>query len=66
MTPELILATIKSGFEFASELLRFLQTDQGKKLVDQAMTDRQNWDTFWTHVGGGIKSFFSGQLFKAN
>lgn len=64
MTPELILATIKAGFDFGTELLKYLQTDQGRALVQQSMNDRASWDTFWQHIGGGLKQFFSGDLFK--
>lgn len=64
MTPELIFATIKAGFEFGIELLRFLQTDQGRKLVEQSMKDRAAWDSFWKDAGNGLKDFFSGKLFE--
>lgn len=65
MTPEMILAAIKSGFDFGTELLKYLQTDEGKKFVAQALQDRKNWDDFWKGVGSGIHSLFDGDLFKA-
>jgi hypothetical protein len=64
MTPEMILATIKAGFEFGIELLKFLQTDEGKKLVNKSLEDRTAWDKFWTDVASGLRKLFSGELLK--
>lgn len=64
MTPVEILATIKAGFEFGTEALRFLQTDEGRKLINQSMQDRKAWDDFWANAGRGVKSLFTGELFK--
>lgn len=64
MTPTAILMTIQAGFMFGTELLKFLQTDEGKKLVNKSLEDRAAWDKFWGEVGTGIKQLFSGELFK--
>jgi|WetSurMetagenome_2_1015567.scaffolds.fasta_scaffold19622_6 hypothetical protein len=64
MTPEMILATIKSGFEFGSEFLKFLQTEQGKKVINQMLDDRTKWDAFWAKAPEVLKKFFTGEYFK--
>jgi hypothetical protein len=63
MSPELVLSTIKAGFDFGTELLKFLQTDQGRDLVKQSLEDRAKWDAFWSQTGDGMRKFFTGQLF---
>lgn len=55
-----ILATIRAGFEFGTELLKYLQTDEGKAFSKQALQDRASWDKFWADTGKDLKTFFSG------
>jgi hypothetical protein len=64
MTPEAILLTIRAGFEFGTELLRYLQTDKGQEFAAQVLNDRAAWDKFWLDAGGGLKRLFTGDLFK--
>ena len=64
MTPEMVLATLKAGFEFGTEALRFAQTEQGKQLVAKSMADRAVWDKFWSDIAAGMKKLFSGEAFK--
>lgn len=64
MTPEAIVRMVTAGFECGAELLRFLQTPQGQAQVEQLLSDRAKWDSFWSNVGGGLKRFFSGEAFK--
>ena len=59
-----ILATIRLGFEFGIELLKYLQTDQGKKTVEQMLSDRTKWDAFWAGVPDVLKKLFTGEYFK--
>ncbi len=47
MTPDMIAALGKAGFEFGTELLKFWQTEQGKKAFEQMLLDRANWDAGW-------------------
>jgi hypothetical protein len=63
-TAEMILATMKAGFEALSELLKFLQTEQGKKVVEQMLSDRTKWDAFWAKVPDVLGKFFRGEYFK--
>lgn len=64
MTPSEILATIRVGFEFGTELLKWAQTEEGKAFAKQALADRAKWDSFWVDVGNGLTKFFKGDLFK--
>ena len=64
MTPEMILATIKAGFEFGTELVRYLQTEDGKAFVKKTTEDRAAWDKFWSEAGRGLKGLVSGEMFK--
>ncbi len=64
MDPLTILATIRAGFEFGTELLKYLQTEHGQKTVEKALETQENWDAFWGKVGAGIQKLFSGELFK--
>ena len=64
MTPETILLTIRAGFEFGTELLRYLQTTEGQEFVRQSLNDRAAWDSFWGDAGKQLKRFFSGELFN--
>lgn len=64
MTPELIIGTIRAGFEFGIELLRFLQTEQGRKFAEQTLKDRAAWDAFWSDTATGLQRLFNGDLFK--
>jgi len=59
-----ILATIRVGFEFGIELLKYLQTDAGRKFAEQVIEDRAKWDSFWLDIGKGLEKVFSGALFK--
>ena len=65
MTPEAIMLTIRAGFEFGTELLRYLQTPEGQAVVRKSLEDRAAWDKFWQDVGDGLKKFFTGELFHA-
>jgi hypothetical protein len=60
----MILATIKAGFEFGTEALRFLQTEQGKDLVERSLKDRAAMDKFWADVAAGAKAVIKGDIFK--
>lgn len=64
MTPEVIIATIKAGFEFGTELLKYLQTEEGKAFVKKSTEDRAAWDKFWVDAGAGLKGLISGEMFK--
>lgn len=64
MTPGEIVAAIKAGFEFGTELLRFLQTAQGKALLEQSMRDRTATDKFFADAASAIGRFVKGDLFK--
>lgn len=59
-----ILLTIRLGFECMIEFLKYLQTDQGKKTVEQMLSDRTKWDAFWVAAPGVLKKFFTGEYFK--
>jgi len=67
MTPDalLIIGTIRAGFEFGTELIKFLLTEEGRKLVNQMLQDRKAWDKFWSDVGVGLKKLVTGELFRA-
>jgi hypothetical protein len=58
------LATLKAGFEFGTTLLGWLMTDEGKAFARKSMEDRAAWDKFWKDAADGLKSLFTGQLFK--
>lgn len=60
----LSLATIKSGFDFGIELLRYLQTPQGQAFAKRVMDDRAAWDKAWSDAGKWLEKFFKGDLFK--
>lgn len=66
MTPEalLIIGTIRAGFECVTQLVKYLMTEDGKKLVAKSLEDRAAWDKFWSDLGGGLKKLISGDLFK--
>ena len=64
LDPVLVLTTIRAGFDMGTELLRFLQTPQGKEFVEKSLADREEWDRFWSEAGGGLAKFFSGKLFS--
>jgi len=61
-----VLALLTLIFQFLLELLKYMQTDDGKKFVNQALSDRQKWDTFWSSVSSGIQKLFNGSLFNSN
>jgi hypothetical protein len=42
-----VLATIQAVCTCITEILKFLQTDDGKKWVQQMYSDRQAWDNWW-------------------
>jgi len=50
MTPEAVLAAIRAGFEFGTELCRFLQTPEGQRVLKQSREDRAAWDAWWQRV----------------
>ena len=54
MTPEAILLTIRAGFEFGTELLRYLQTPEGQAVVKKSLEDSAAWEKFWQGVGDGM------------
>jgi hypothetical protein len=64
MTPETILLTVQSVANAATEYLKWIQTDEGRKWSAQVMADRQAWDKFWTDAGKAIGSFVKGDTFK--
>jgi len=64
MTPETVLLTIKACAEALTATMTWLSTDQGKAVVAKSLEDRTAWDRFWAEAGGGIRKFFSGELFK--
>ena len=64
MSPETILQTIRSVADCTTEIVRYLQTEEGKKLVNKSLEDRAAWDMFWKDVESGMKKLFSGELFK--
>ncbi len=64
MNPTTIILAIKSIADAVTEYFRWLQTDEGKRFVAQAMTDRAAWDKFWADAGTGIQRLLSGDLFK--
>jgi len=64
MDPTTILATIRAGFEFGTELLKYLQTETGREFAKQVLQDRAKWDSFWLDVGKGLEKVFSGAVFK--
>jgi len=64
MLPELIIGTIKAGFEFGIELLKFLQTPQGAAALEQATKDRAAWDKWWADREKDVKGMF-GAVLKA-
>ena len=54
----LLFGTIKSVFDFGLELLKFLQTPEGKQLNAQMLSDRAKWDSFWSNTGASLEGFF--------
>ena len=64
ITPAMVLETIKVGFEFGIEALKFAQTPEGKQLIAKSIEDRAAWDAFWADTGAGLKKFFSGEILK--
>ena len=64
ITPAMVLETIKVGFEFGIEALKFAQTEEGKKVINKSIEDRAAWDAFWAATGAGLKKFFSGEILK--
>ncbi len=66
MPPLVILATIRSGFEFGTQLLKFLQTTNGKRMVvkalDNADKSEENWRAFWQRVGEIANKLFPATL----
>ena len=64
ITPAMVLETIKVGFEFGIEALKFAQTEEGKKVINKSIEDRAACDAFWADTGAGLKKFFSGELLK--
>jgi len=64
MTPEMILATIKAVAEAVTAVATWMMTDDGKAFVKQTTEDRAAWDKLWADAGNGLKTVFSGQLFK--
>ena len=67
MTPDalLIIGAIRAGFEFGTQLIKYLMTEEGKKLVIKSLEDRAAWDKFWGDVAGWLEKFISGELFRA-
>lgn len=58
ITPALVLETIKAVALAAVELLKFYQTEQGKRVIDQMIADRQAWDAGWQTAQTNILAFF--------
>ena len=58
MTPSIVLATIQAICLMITELLKFYQTEQGKKVIEQMLADRQNWDAGWLAFQTKVVSFF--------
>ncbi len=58
-----ILATLRAGFEFGIQLLKFLQSSNGKRMVakalDEAEKNEQSWNAFWRRVGEITARLFS-------
>lgn len=64
MLPSEILATVNLGLQCLLEFLKWVQTPDGMKWVNQALADRAKWDSFWADAFGGIKKLFNGDLLK--
>lgn len=60
----LILSTIRAGFEFGTQTLKYLQTETGREFAKQVLADRAKWDSFWLDIGKGLEKLFSGAVFK--
>lgn len=58
LTPALICETIKAICGMLVEFMRFYQTPEGQRLVQQHLADRAAWDKFWKDAGDGITQFF--------
>lgn len=64
MTPVLVLATIKSVADAATEALKLAQTEAGQKWITEILADHQLWDKRFAEIGAALKRFFSGEAFK--
>lgn len=64
--PNLILTTIKAGFDFGTELLKYLQTDQGKAFIKKMTEDAAAREKWWAEVCDWSTKFFKGDLLKGN
>jgi len=55
MTPELILATIKSVADAITEIAKYRQTPEGQKDIDQIITNREAIKTELTTLFSPLK-----------
>jgi len=55
----LALETAKAGFEFGTEVMKFLATEQGQKVVEKSLADRAEWDQRWAKFGKQIEDAFA-------
>ena len=62
MTPEMILATIKSVADAMSALFQFLQTPQGQQALQKSFEDREKAEKLFHDLGVWFTKLFKGQL----
>jgi len=65
-TASQVIALLTLAFQFLLELLKYMQTEDGKKFVTQTLNDRAKWDSFWADAASGIQKLFNGGLFNPN
>ena len=60
----LILGAAKAGFEFGTELLRYLQTAEGQAWVKKLTDDAAEREKLLADAGGWLTKLLKGDLLK--
>ena len=55
-----VLGVLQAAFVFGTELLKFLQTDEGKALLAKATVDRATFDGFCADAAKSVTGFLKG------
>ncbi|HEU0142928.1 MAG TPA: hypothetical protein VFQ79_24625 [Bryobacteraceae bacterium] len=63
-TPSEVLAAITAVANAAAAAFTWMQTAEGRKVVNRALEDRAAWDAFWRRAGDAFIRFMKGEYFR--
>lgn len=63
-TPSEVLAAVTAVANAATAAFTWMQTDEGRKVVNRALEDRSAWDAFWKRAGEALVRFLKGEYFR--